>query len=271
MKKLFVFLVAILVMSCNLGTNTLLNCWDIQSQQEYYAATAVSSSDSQTSDIVYKEKNSNTHNLALNAPTYILPEVSCVPNAGMCILGYYDITYSDLIPNFTAGRIVGGRYYFHQLNSYVVNAALILAKDMGLANPTDAATVNQFESGMNTYCQSKGLNVSLYACTSNKFDYALTKQYLDQNIPVIIFASEFNLSFINSLDNRDQIVRYDYSENHAMAVFGYQEITYTLTTGQKLVNRYLSVSTGLEKYPSALVNVDNYVEIDDAYSVIIGQ
>lgn len=269
MKKLIIFLVALIVMSFNPGITAIADCDSNQIEQELYSATTASSSDSSTTDIEYKEKSVLQHNLALQIPTYVLAGVSCVPNAGTCILGYYDFTYPDLIPNFTAGRLLNGKYYFNLADSYVVDAAVILAQDMGLSNPTDAATVNQFKSGIKTYCQRKGLNVTLYDCATNKFNYALTKQYLDQNIPVIIFASEFSLSFINTLTERDQIVSYNYSENHAMAVFGYKEITYTLTSGQQITNRYLYVSAGFVKYPTALVNVDSNITIDDAYSVMI--
>lgn len=54
-----------------------------------------------------------------------------------------------------------------------------------------------------------------------------------------------------------------------MAVFGYKEITYNLTSGQQIINRYLYVSAGFVKYPTALVNVDSNITIDDAYSVMI--
>lgn len=225
----------------------------------------------QTHTIAYANKSENNKSLALKNPIYLIEGVTCVPNAATCILGFYDRNYDSLITNFTAGRKIGNLYMYNQPDSNVNSAAIQLAYDMGVSNPsTDGVTISRFKSGMQTYCSRKSLNVNFTSCMSwGRFDYSKAKSHLDSNVPLIIFTSEFGVSTINAGNNVDTITTHTASDAHAMAVFGYSEITYTLSNGTTKIDRYLRVANGLSSIMSDLVNIETNTTFDDVYAITI--
>lgn len=224
-----------------------------------------------TETIAYTNRTEQSRSVALIAPTYVISGVTCVPTAGTTVLGFYDLFYPELIPNFTAGTIIYGMYRYYPANTYVTTAAVQLAKDMGLNDPaTDGATVSNFKTGMQTYCQRKGLSINIQSCmSSGTFNYTSAKEYVNNLTPIVIFTTKFNIGFIETQSNTDTIHSYVSTEAHAMFVYGYIEYTYTLSNGQTKTNRYLQVSSGLGILESALVNIDTDILINDAYAVTI--
>lgn len=224
-----------------------------------------------TYSIAHANKSENNKSLALKNPIYLIAGVTCVPNAATCILGFYDRNYDNLITNFTAGRKIGNLYMYNQPDSNVNSAAIQLAYDMGVGNPsTDGVTISKFKSGMQTYCARKSLNVSFTSCMSwGRFDYSKAKSQLDSNVPLIIFTSEFGVSTINAGNNVDTITTHTASDAHAMAVFGYSEITYTLSNGTTKIDKYLRVANGLSSIMSDLVNIETNTTFDDVYAITI--
>ena len=238
---------------------------------EYFATYGASTFTEKTETVAYTNRTEQSRSVALLAPIYVISGVTCVPNAGTTVLGFYDIAYPDLIPNFTAGTIIYGMYSYYKPTSYVTTAALQLAKDMGLNNPaTDGASVSNFKTGMQTYCQRKGLNISFQGCiSSGSINYTQVKENINNITPLVVFTSKFNLTLINTQNNTDTVHSYISTDTHAMFVYGYTEYTYTLSNGQTKTYRYLQVSTGIGFLDSALVNIDADILIDDAYAVTI--
>lgn len=236
--------------------------------EDYWGASIFTE---QTVSITYTDKNENNKSLAARNPDYVLAQVTCVPNAATNILGFYDRYYTELIPNFNAGRPVLTNYMYSIPDENVGNAAIQLAYDMGISDPaTGGATVSKCKSGMQTYCARKNLSVSFASCmSSGRFNYAAAKTYLQSNTPIIIFTSLFSISSISTSNNTDTITIYTADAMHAMAVFGYSEITYTLSDGTTRTDTYLRVSSGLTTLISHLVNVNSNIVVDDAYAVTI--
>ncbi len=236
-----------------------------------YYSVYISDFETKQETIQYRSKQKSNHMLASIHPTYSFEgEISCVPIAGTCILGYYDRFYDNLIPNFIAGRLLGESYIYKAQDSNVKNAAIQLAYAMGADALDDGVAVDGFKSGMKSYCQNKNLSVSLEQGMSwGQFDFDKAKIYLEQNKPLIIFTSRFNLVFTTETDNEDILNIRVSAENHAMAVFGYSEITYTMNNGTVQTCRYLRVATGLTDNRYGYVDVDSNITIDDAYAVVI--
>ena len=225
----------------------------------------------QTYPIEYVNKNTKNKTLAFKTPSYLIGGVTCVPNAATCILGFYDRYYDALIPNFTAGRIVASKYLYSSDDANVANASKQFAYDMVVNTPaTDGVTVNSFNSGMRAYSARKNLNASFSSCMSwGRFNYDNAMSYLDSNIPLIIFTSGYNLVALKNNSNSDVVTMLVSNGTHAMAVFGYTEITYSLSNGSTKTNKYLNVSSGVDIMSNALVNIDSNISIDDAYAVTI--
>ena len=226
----------------------------------------------QTSSITYVDKSENNKSLALFTPDYALAEVTCVPNAATNVLGFYDRYYTELIPNFTAGKtVLVNHYMYHAADSNVGIAAVQLAYDMGLSDPAhDGATVGMCKTGMQKYCARKSLSVGFSSCmSSGNFNYQTAKSYLNSNIPIIIFTSKLNLTSIGTVDKTDTITMHTASAMHAMAVFGYTEVTYFLSDGTTKTNTYLRVASDVTSIFSYLVDINTNIDIDDAYAVTI--
>ncbi|MCM1009163.1 MAG: hypothetical protein NC485_14840 [Ruminococcus flavefaciens] len=221
--------------------------------------------------IEYVNKNIDNKVLAIKTPNYLIAGVTCVPNAATCLLGFYDRYFDDLILNFTAGRSVASKYLYSSDDENVADAAKQLSYDMGMSNPaTDGATVNDFKSGMKTYVARKNLNVSYASCMSwGRFDYDKALLNLNSNIPLIIFTRGYNLVSIQNISNEDIVTMLSSNGAHAMAVFGYSEITYSQSNGKIKVDKYLQVSSGVSSMSNALVNIETNISIDDAYAVTI--
>lgn len=225
----------------------------------------------QTYTISYLNKNEKSKSLALHNPNYRIGEVTCVPNAATCIIGFYDRYHDELIPNFTAGKNIAGNYMYFPSDENVVNVAKQLAYEMGVSNPaTDGVTVNDFKSGIRSYCTKKSLKIDFSSCMSlGRFNYDRVTTYLNSNTPVIIFTGMFNLSSISTSNNVDTVGMNIFNSTHSMAVFGYLEITYNLNNGNAQTDRYLRVASGTNAIASTLVNIDTNIDIDDAYAITI--
>ena len=224
-----------------------------------------------TSSVSYTDKSENNKSLALTNPTYTVPEVTCVPSAATCILGFYDRYYTELIPNFTPGRVVLTNYMYSAADNNVFLVGKQLAYDMGVTNPaTDGVTVSNCKSGMQTYCARKNLSVSFSSCMSRgNFNYATARTHLTSNTPLLIFTSSFGISYISTSNNVDTITTYYAAAMHCMAVFGFSEVTYTLSNGTTKTDTYLRVAGGMASHYSGLMNIATYAAIDDAYAVTI--
>lgn len=222
-------------------------------------------------DVYYTDKQQNDENIAARSPRYVLPGVTCVPNAATNLLGFYDRYFDDLIPSFTAGKTYANLYLYSAATDEVTDAAIQLAYDMGASNPaTDGVTVSEFKSGMQKYCARKSLNVSFASCMSwGNFSYSKAVSQLDSGKPVIFFTSGYNIVSIAKFDNHDTVNMYTSSGMHSMTAFGYTQITYTLSNGTTQTDNYLNVASGVDTLSNALVNVDTDINIDDAYAVTI--
>lgn len=243
-------------------------------QTEYFATEFNGASDfvSKSFTVNYKDYSAYDYALALRIPSYVISGATCVPIAGANILGFYDRYYTELIPNFDPGIVYAGTHYMYKsADSNVTTATMQLAADMGLKNPaTEGATINEFKTGITKYCNRKSLSVGFESSMqSGLFNYEKAKSQLDAGKPIIIFCSGFNLAIIGQQTNSDTIVLRTCVDTHAMAVFGYTEITYTLNDGSTRLDKYLYVASGVISQPTAYVYMGSDITIDDAYAVTI--
>ncbi len=242
-------------------------------QTEYYATDFNGASDFTTKsfDVAYTDRQAKDNPLALKTPDYTIGGVTCVPIAGANLLGFYDRYYDELIPNFTAGVVYGNYYMYKYEDSNVKTATLQLAANMGLTDPAkQGASISDAKIGLTKYCKNKSRNVSFTsAMQNNTFSYEAAKSQLNANKPLIIFCSVFNLVSSGVLDNKETITLSICDDPHAMAVFGYMEITYKLANGTTRVDKYLDVASGLIEFPFGRIYMGSNITIDDAYAVTI--
>ncbi len=242
-------------------------------ETQYYASEFNGATGFVEKKLTVNYSNYSEYNKSLSpiAPGYVPADVTCVPKAAVNLLGYYDRFYASLIPNFTPGAEVGNYYIYNNDGDEVKQAAIQVAKDMGMSAPsTDGATVSEFKTGMTKYCNRKSLSITYTSSMkSSNFNYDTAKSQILSGKPLIIFCSEFNISFITIGNGQDTITLYTSKDAHAMAVFGFTEITYTFSDGSTKVDKYLRVATGVPSMPKGLVYMGSDLKVDNAYAVNI--
>lgn len=269
MKKIFaISMCAVLVLSA-----IVLMCPQQEPvQTKYYAESFYGGSDftSKEFTVSYLERTVNNKILALRPPEYIVSNITCVPIAGANIIGFYDRYYENLIPNFVPGFAYGTHYLYNYDCAEIDAMAFQLAADMGLTSPsTQGATVAEAKSGLTKYCKDKSLNVSFTSTMKRSFDYELAKSQIISGKPLIIFCSEFNLALLGQQGNSDIVSLKTCKDPHAMAIFGYFEITYKLSNGTTRIDKYLNAASGILSYPSSMVYMGSDIKVDDAYAVTV--
>ena len=85
---------------------------------------------------------------------------TCANIAGATLLGYYDKTYDEMIPNFTAGRTIRDKYIFNAKTSAVQDVIDDLYIRMATNTTGNGTTANNCRNGLASYINSKGRNVT---------------------------------------------------------------------------------------------------------------
>ncbi len=270
MKKLMAFTMCVVLI---LSATVLLCPQNLPTQTKYYADSFYGGSDftNKVITIPYSERTINNKLLVLRPPEYVIGNITCVPIAGANIIGFYDRYYENLIPNFVPGFEYGTHYLYKYGSTEIDAMAFQLAADMGLTSPsTQGATVAEAKSGITKYCTSKSLNVSFTSTMKWSFDYELAKSQIISGKPIIIFCSEFNLATLGQEESDvDTIYLRTCKEPHAMAIFGYYEVTYKLSNGTTRIDKYLNAATGIMELHSAMVYMGSDIKVDNAYAVTV--
>ena len=218
----------------------------------------------------YENKDENKFSMALKHPYYTFSPSSagCACTAGANVLGYFDRYDEDLIPDHVSGTLFMGRYIYSIQDTSVYEVTRQLYTDMGTTS--EGTTVGEFKSGMIKYCNRKGKTITFTSCMKNgKFDYATAKSYMEANQPVVLFCSGYNVINIDINDNYDRINYYESTGNHVMVGFGYQEISYTLSTSANISYQYMTVASGVGTKDSGYYDINYRTNINDAYAINI--
>ena len=226
--------------------------------------------------VYYTNRIKNDYNLALNHPAYLPVGLTngCVPTAGANIIGYYTRFYPELIPGFEPGAVFADLYYFYYEFPNGIDPVLQTLNDyMGTNVGRLGTSIDGFKKGMTKYCNEKGRSISYNSCMkSGKFNYDLAKQKLESGEPSVVFVNSFSVvtaTHNNSEEKFEEWYCLLASVPHAMAGFGYSEVTYTLSDGSTRRENYISVATGLPQYSTGYFNVNDISVIDDYYSIDI--
>lgn len=194
---------------------------------------------------------------------------NCVPVMAANIVQYYDRYSTDLLPNYDPGRNIGGNYIYNGDSATTKNLIRELYNVMG--SDAQGTTVTEFHNGMDEYCLAKDSYYMYGSCMANgKLDYALLKESLKVNTPVALFLNPtYTIEEISENTNSDSVIHYNFRASHAMAVFGYRDITYTFANGSRRTDSYLKVATGYSLIPSGYCKISSQLAINDAYAVLI--
>lgn len=226
----------------------------------------------QSETIYYTNKTESSYNLAVLYPEYVSAGLtnSCVPASAASILGYYTRYFPQLIPGFTPGYLLSGYYLYYASPTEIQPVINTLYNYMNTnIGGRIGTTIADFKTGMHRYVNEKGRVMILNSCMQgSNFNMTVAKQRLESGQPLILFLDTLTVATISS-STSDSINYLVINACHAIAGFGYREITYTLTNGQTRIDKYIAVSTGLSQKTKGYFNISYQTQIDDVYAVNI--
>lgn len=213
--------------------------------------------------------HSNYHSLAISCPSYTYsPAVGgCAAVAAGNVIGYYDRFDENLIPDHKAGNPLANTFVYSYEDEAACRAIdklyeYIIGNGYG-------ATENDFKNGITRYCTEKGKSITFSSCMKDGyFSYSSAKQYLNQNLPLVLFLEGYNVGYLHSDEGTDAISYYTSTANHIMIAFGYDSYIYTTTSGT-VEYYYLSVASGVPGNSSGLYDFYMDTKINDALAVNI--
>ena len=200
---------------------------------------------------------------------------SCGPTAGAITVGFYDIKFSDLIPNFMPGAVIGGNYNFLPIRTHSSIQTVIdeLYVSMKTNQGQTGTTKNNFLQGLQEYFDDRNLNFDTEGLKSwNSLNFSKLKEYNQNKNVALLFLSQYH--FINSLQLGTSQLSFEvnYSNNsHIVVVYGCREITY-IQNGIQKTEYFLMASMGFEDVTTAYIRVDDsHIKIDDLVAVEVSE
>lgn len=221
-------------------------------------------------NIAYDSKNSSSYTFPYGLPTYTASPFSnsCANIAGGIVLGYYDIAYPEIIPNFASAALHNGSLRYVQQSPEITSVIETLHYSMR-TNVNDGTTVSDFKSGMQSYVNGKGRSISYTSVVTNgTFSYSNYKNQIAQSKPVALFLATFNITQrIIELNKTDSMQTVYYSTNHVMVGCGYQDIDYYRNGALFRSDKYLKISTALSGISNGYMRLNDRARIVDALGI----
>lgn len=224
--------------------------------------------------IYYTNKNVNKYELTKRHPAYYPTGINitnaCVPAAGANVIGYWTRYYPELVPDFTPGSFQLGKYLYKEWAVEADNLLETLFYMMGTNGTEPGTTINEFKGGMNNYIRGKGRNINYTSCVLNgEFDYTSAKKELEKGLPLVLFIDCFRIDEFYDSNNQMSLNYMVADASHAIAGFGYNETTYTLSNGAVRTDSYIQVATGLGNKTKGYYNINYNTTVDECFAILI--
>ena len=241
------------------------------SKENYYGAWYNGAG--QTEDVyqtIYFDEYEYTRELIdITCPAYdtITQENSCAPMAATIVIAYYDVSLTNLIPNFEPGFTYNGQYRFYG-NSYTTLDLKEHLYDLMGTNQSGAGTsVSQFKSGMTEYVNGQGYSIQYQSIGRN---VSTARSYFQNNTPVVLFLNSFEYYRSMGLvinDDNIQMLGMKSSSMHVVVAYGYHEFRFYENNQLTRTDKYYIVAFGNGTYGYLLIN--DLSTINEAYAITI--
>ena len=76
---------------------------------------------------------------------------ACAPVAGSMVVGYFDTTCPNLVPNYETGYYYNGQYYYRPQTPDIIDMKEYLYTLMGTNTIEPGTSVNQFKNGLRAF------------------------------------------------------------------------------------------------------------------------
>ena len=199
---------------------------------------------------------------------------TCANVAGATVLGYYDKDYDSMIENFTSTRVIMGHIIYTPQTDAVLDVMARLYDDMQTNVTEGGTTVANFKSGLQTYVNEQGRNISYTQVVSGQSLQAdACRQSLENGKPVVLFVSGYTIIATNALNTESGVEEYYeqyYVGNHTVVGYGMRTIRYYNAAGNLVKQLDLvAVATGNNASPLVYISLDDYTNLVDGYVIDI--
>lgn len=231
--------------------------------------------DTETETITYASKNETEYAIKGGLPLYYdtsSHKQTCANVAGAIVLGYYDKTYDDLIPNFTSARVIRDRILYNVQTDAVQAVIDSLYVKMDTNSASGGTTVTGFKNGLKNYINEKGKNVT-YSVTGQNSQLNKTEfiQSIQNNRPIALFVSKYTLIPIANFSvssTEDKLNKTKFEGNHVLVSYGLKEVNYYNSNGSlKRQITLLMVATGYWQEPLCYIEFNSNSGMIESYSV----
>ncbi len=225
-----------------------------------------------TFTISYDRKTTQEYSIEYDLPN-LLGSVQggcCAHTAGASILTYWDRFCVNIMPNYDPFMVVGP-FVSYKVGSVEVEAlTLDLVDLMVIGEPHEGVTFSEFQVGMEALVERQGYTyTTTNLFTNGSLNFNSYKNSVENNIPVAIFLTDFNmLNGIREEENLDTISNGYCPSSHVAAGCGYKIDTYYDANDNVIQTRkYLRVASGLNSYGIGYLNINGVTTIDRAISI----
>ncbi len=190
-----------------------------------------------TLDIQYETRNVGEITMDYTLPPYddILHPNSCAPVAGGCIVGYFDRLYENLLPNHTNYYIVNGTFYYAAQGQAVNDMIGSLYSLMQTNVNGDGTSEANFKSGLSSYVNSKGYNIT-YTSIMSGGTFSIgecTNTFFNSDRPVaVLMTGYYYYPYANMSENPNHDIFYGRKStngSHIVIAYGYRQYNYWRT------------------------------------------
>ncbi len=270
-----IFISLVLAFMCTIGTLpiTANNADKAIYYGDGYNGAIMAGTESET--ITYAWKDETEYVIKGGLPLYYNTgshTKTCANVAGAIVLGYYDKTYDDLIPNFTSARVIRDRILYNVQTDAVQAVIDSLYVKMDTDSTSGGTTITGFKNGLKSYINEKGKDVT-YSVTGQNSQLNKTAfiQSIQNNRPVALFVSKYTLIPIMNFSvssTEDKLNKTKFEGNHALVSYGLKEVNYYNSNGSlKRQLTLLMVATGFCQEPLCYIELNSNSGMIESYQI----
>lgn len=246
---------------------------DEPTESRYYDATAVTPRTA-LATISYTSKDETSIRFPYAVPYYYTNTSTypnaCGPVAGSIIIGYYDKTYEELIPNYTTYYTASGRYRMMD-STYIPGVIGDLYTRMRTNVDDLGVSESDCLNGLSAYAQAAGRTMT-YTSVKNgsSMNHTLCSSTLNAGTPLLLFCNTVTLYAIDETDNQDVWTALQSSSDHVVVAFGYRTIRYYNASNALIRTDYhIEVATGWPTNKSGYLYANDISWLNSGYAANI--
>lgn len=197
---------------------------------------------------------------------------SCANTAGAVVIAYYDRFYENLIPNYQSYVAMGPALLYKSPSTEIISLINTLSELMLIGEPHEGTTFSEFQLGMETYVESRGLTyTSSNVFLNGSFNLDRYKNAVHSNKPVALFMMDFAMLGNIVVGNGMETINSGYCDvSHVAVGCGYRTDVYYDANGNVITTRnYLKVASGTIEYGIGYLNINGITDIRYAISIEI--